>query len=167
MEQAASLRLKNIRLTGAVSYREAMNYVAGMDVCLLPFRHGAVSDGSCPLKLFEYAALRKPIVSTSIQEVRKIGKGWVEFADDEGSFSEAIDSFLIDRRASARVSEKGRALVERIYNWPNLTRQFEELLIKGAVAKAETARVHPPVMESLTRTASISDDGILPSPPAR
>src|SRR5262249_15942031 len=82
-DSGMSMKLNNVDLTGAVPYREAMNYVAGMDVCLLPFAHGAVSDGSCPLKLFEYAALRKPIVSTSTGEVMKIGRGWIRFADDE------------------------------------------------------------------------------------
>jgi glycosyltransferase involved in cell wall biosynthesis len=128
----ADLGLTNIKLTGAMPYREAMNHVEAMDVCLLPFTRGAVSDGSCPLKLFEYAALRKPVVSTSTLEVKRIGAGWVRFADDAPAFVDAIESFLDDRRAAERAAETGRALVERAYNWMNLAKLFEDFLVSGA-----------------------------------
>ena len=46
--------------------------MAACDICLLPFRSDAVSHAACPLKLFEYAALGKPIVSTPVREVERI-----------------------------------------------------------------------------------------------
>jgi glycosyltransferase involved in cell wall biosynthesis len=112
-ERIAELGLTNIKLTGAMPYREAMNHMAAMDVCLLPFTPGAVSDGSCPLKLFEYAGLRKPVVSTSAREVKRIGHGWVSFADDAPEFAAAIESFIADRRLADAVGAAGRAMVER------------------------------------------------------
>lgn len=120
--------LSNVRLTGPKAYREAMREVAGMDVCLLPFEHGAVADGSCPLKLFEYAALRRPVVSTSTTEVRRIGSEWVWFADTAEQFAAAITSALSDRGEVARRVGLGRKLVENTYNWPLLTARFEEYL---------------------------------------
>jgi len=130
-ERIADLGLTNIKLTGAMPYQEAMNHMAAMDVCLLPFTRGAVSDGSCPLKLFEYAALRKPVVSTSALEVKRIGAGWVSFADDATEFAGAIESFIADRRRADTVGAAGRAMVERLYNWTNLAKQFEEFLLGG------------------------------------
>ncbi|MGH9844357.1 MAG: glycosyltransferase [Blastocatellia bacterium] len=148
-DDVAARGLSNVCLTGAVPYREAMDYVAGMDVCLLPFTHDAVSDGSCPLKLFEYAALRKPIVSTTTREVMRIGNGWIEFADDEQDFQAAVESFLADSRAAARAGEAGRTLVEQVYNWPILARRFEELLIKGAAPGLEPAAAQRAVLDTL------------------
>ncbi len=145
----AEFNLKNVVLTGAKPYREAMSYVAGMDVCLLPFTKDAVSDGSCPLKLFEYAAMRKPIVSTPTREVSRIGQGWISFAEDDAGFADAIESLLANRRAVTQAGETGRAMVEQLYNWPNLTRQFEELLLKGAVPGFEPARTRRLVLETL------------------
>jgi glycosyltransferase involved in cell wall biosynthesis len=141
-ERIADLGLTNIKLTGAMPYREAMNHMAAMDVCLLPFTPGAVSDGSCPLKLFEYAALRKPVVSTSAREVMRIGHGWVSFADDAPEFAAAIESFIADRRLADAVGAAGRAMVERAYNWTNLAKQFEEFLA-GAVAPGFDLTVEP------------------------
>ena len=120
--------LANVRLTGPQPYRAAMSYVAGMDVCLLPFYHSPVSDGSCPLKLFEYAALRKPVVSTSTVEVVRIGAGWVSFADDPDTFAQAVLR-AIDYPPSV---ETGRALVEHRYNWPMLAEKLENYLIGAA-----------------------------------
>lgn len=146
----AELGLKNVILTGAKPYREAMSYMAGTDVCMLPFTNDPVSDGSCPLKLFEYAALRKPIVSTYTREVERIGQDWIAFADDAPTFAYAIESFLEDKRASTHAGEAGRAMVEQLYNWPNLTRQFEEFLVKGTVSGFEPANARRLVLETLT-----------------
>lgn len=148
-DHVGKLNLKNVRLTGAMPYQEAMNYVAGMDVCLLPFTKDDVSDGSCPLKLFEYAALRKPIISTHTREVARIGQGWITFADDPINFASAIESLLTDHRAASHSGDAGRAMVEQLYNWPNLTRQFEELLLKGAVPSFELAGARRTVLETL------------------
>jgi glycosyltransferase involved in cell wall biosynthesis len=126
-----------------------MNYVAGMDVCLLPFAHNPVSNGSCPLKLFEYAALRKPIVSTSTCEVMRIGQEWISFADDVPTFAAAIEAFLTDRRAAERAGETGRAIVKRFYNWNNLARRFEDLLVGGSAPEFERAVTRRVVREPL------------------
>jgi glycosyltransferase involved in cell wall biosynthesis len=152
-QQVEQRGLTNVVLTGAVRYEEAMNYVAGMDICLLPFTHDAVSNGSCPLKLFEYAALRKPIISTCTSEVMRIGQGWIAFADDVTSFAYAIDSFLADPKAAERCGGAGRALVEQVYNWPLLAQQFADLLMSGAVPRFEWAGAQQAVLEAINSRA--------------
>ena len=112
-----------------------------------------MSDGSCPLKLFEYAALRKPIISTCTREVMRIGQGWIAFADDVTSFAYAIDSFLGDPKAAERCGETGRALVEQAYNWPLLAQQFADLLMSGAVPRFEWAGAQQAVLEAINSRA--------------
>lgn len=117
--------LHNFTLTGPKAYREAMLEVRRMDICLLPFTRSAVSDGSCPLKLFEYAALEKPIISTRTTEVGRIGDGWIFFADQASEFASSIEIIL---KQPAQTSERvsiGRSLVENHYNWTVLTKAFE------------------------------------------
>ncbi len=97
--------LGNVELPGAVPYERAMALAATMDVCLLPFTREPVSDAACPLKLFEYAALRKPIVSTSTLEVSRIGNGWITFADDEVAFAEAVDNLIAKPAMAADTGE--------------------------------------------------------------
>jgi glycosyltransferase involved in cell wall biosynthesis len=152
-QQVEKRGLSNVVLTGAAPYEAAMNYVAGMDICLLPFTHDAVSDGSCPLKLFEYAALRKPIISTCTREVMRVGQGWINFADDETGFAYAIDTLLANPQAAAHCVEAGRALVEQVYNWPLLTLKFADLLSSGAVPRIEWAGAQRAVLETINSRA--------------
>lgn len=99
-----------------------------MDICLLPFTHSAVSDGSCPLKLFEYAALEKPVISTRTTEVGRIGEGWICFADRADEFARSIEQILTQPAQSRERVRLGRSLVENRYNWPALTTEFETLI---------------------------------------
>jgi glycosyltransferase involved in cell wall biosynthesis len=148
-QQVDLLGLRNVTLTGVLPYDQAMSYAAGVDVCILPFNHGPVADGSCPLKLFEYAALRKPIVSTSTQEVMKIGEGWISFADNPEDFAGAIEAFLADSSAASFSAGTGRTLVEQRYNWKLLARQFESLLLNGAVTDLEASSARGKILEEL------------------
>lgn len=120
--------IRNIRLTGPKAYQQAMREVARMDVCLLPFEQSPVSDGSCPLKLFEYAALRRPVVSTTTTEVRRLGMDWVQFGDTADQFAFEIREALTNSVGSSQRVTRGRALVETTYNWPCLAAQFEAYL---------------------------------------
>ena len=54
----------NVHWLGAVAHEELPHYVAGMDVCLIPFRATPLTRGVNPNKLYEYFALGKPVVST-------------------------------------------------------------------------------------------------------
>jgi glycosyltransferase involved in cell wall biosynthesis len=105
-----------------------MNLVAGMDVCLLPFTRDAVSDAACPLKLFEYAALRKPIISTRTEEVSRIGDGWIAFGNDPEESAAVADDFLCNTHKAQEAGERGRELVERKYNWPMIAAGFAHQL---------------------------------------
>jgi glycosyltransferase involved in cell wall biosynthesis len=122
------LQLRNVHLTGPQPYSLAMRAVQRMDVCLLPFTHSAVSDGSCPLKLFEYAALRRPIVSTTTTEVGRLGEGWIFFADQPDEMAATVQRILSNPSMTAAAVAKGRDLVEATYQWPLLAERFEAYL---------------------------------------
>jgi glycosyltransferase involved in cell wall biosynthesis len=79
----------------------------------------------------------------------RIGAGWISFADDVGAFAAAIESFLTDQRAAERAGEAGRAMVEQLYNWTNLSRQFEDLLVNGAAPGFEPALARRAVLETV------------------
>ena len=58
------LAVGNIRLLPPVSFERVPEQIAGMDVCLIPFKQDIVSECADPLKLYEYLALGKPVVSS-------------------------------------------------------------------------------------------------------
>jgi glycosyltransferase involved in cell wall biosynthesis len=64
--------LSNVHFTGPVPYRELPDLIAGLDVLLLPYAVNEFSDTLSPLKMKEYLATGKPVVSTPIAEARAL-----------------------------------------------------------------------------------------------
>lgn len=55
---------------GPVDYSEVPRYIASFDVCLNPFVVDRLGDSVNPLKLYEYLAMGKPVLSSSTAELR-------------------------------------------------------------------------------------------------
>ena len=77
--------LKNIHLTGPVPYRCIPEMMAEFDLCMVPHVENSFTNSLNPLKLWEYLAAGKPIVSTNVAGFRdypalcRIGSGVDEF----------------------------------------------------------------------------------------
>ena len=62
---AAVMRHPRIQFIGPVAHAEAPSVVKGFDVAIIPFLVDEVSEGIYPLKLLEYLATGKPVVTTN------------------------------------------------------------------------------------------------------
>lgn len=69
-ETSLLTRERNIHLTGAIPYANIVDYVKDFDVCIAPYMESGFADSLNPLKLWEYLACGKPIVSTNISSFR-------------------------------------------------------------------------------------------------
>jgi glycosyltransferase involved in cell wall biosynthesis/UDP-N-acetylglucosamine transferase subunit ALG13 len=56
--------LPNIHFLGKKDYHDLPNYGIWFDVALIPFAKGEIAKSTSPLKMYEYMAMRKPIVAT-------------------------------------------------------------------------------------------------------
>lgn len=77
-------KLKNVSLLGSVQYRQLPEYAQCFDVSTVPFVVNEITESTSPIKLFEYMAIGKPIVTSNLPECRKyksclIGKTPAEF----------------------------------------------------------------------------------------
>lgn len=63
--------VKNIHYIGPVNYKELVNYGACCDVLTIPFLINDITLATSPVKVFEYMAMEKPIVTTDLPECRK------------------------------------------------------------------------------------------------
>lgn len=59
----------NFYLLGARPYAQLPQYLKGLDVCLVPFKQNAITDGASPLKLYEYLAAGRAVVSTPVPDL--------------------------------------------------------------------------------------------------
>ena len=78
-------KLNNIHLLGFKSLEELPYYLMAMDICIIPYMINEFTKAIFPLKLFEYLAVGKPIISTplpdlaSFNNIVTIGKNSSEF----------------------------------------------------------------------------------------
>lgn len=75
---------QNIHYLGPINYNELPNYAKLFNVCIIPFVINDITLSTNPIKVFEYMALEKPVVTTDMPECRKyssvfIGKTYEEF----------------------------------------------------------------------------------------
>jgi len=77
-------KLSNVYLLGKKPYNDLPPYLKGFDVCLNPYLMDDTALNCSPLKLYEYLATGKPIVSVDMPEARifndmiRIGKDYDE-----------------------------------------------------------------------------------------
>lgn len=80
----------NVTLTGRVPYEEVPNYVKAFDVCLNPYHMDDVAEHCSPLKLYEYLATGKPVVSVDMPEVQQF-KNMVSIAYNRSDFVSLVE----------------------------------------------------------------------------
>jgi glycosyltransferase involved in cell wall biosynthesis len=115
--------LSNTHFLGRKPKEEIPAYVNGFDVCINPFLVDEVSRAVSPLKVYEYLACGKPVVSTPMEGLAKDGAGrWVRFADRE-RFASALEVVVANLPQSGVYPEYIQGVRE--FSW---SRQFARLL---------------------------------------
>lgn len=120
--------LKNVHLTGGVPHRDVFRYIDRMDVCLNIFKKIPVSERACPIKLFEYLVMGKPVVTTRLEELEHIDDGFLFYGDDEGEVCDAIRRILDDSATVGEMVRKGTSRVMEEYTWERIASRFLEHL---------------------------------------
>ena len=85
-------KYSNIHFLGSKNYDVLPNYAKKFDVCTIPFLINDITQATSPLKLFEYMALGKPIVTTAMNECKKYKS--VMIANNKNEFVELIDKSI-------------------------------------------------------------------------
>lgn len=115
--------------TGMIPYSQVPKYISAMDVCLIPFKKGGISENALPLKLFEYMACEKPVVSTELLGVKKTVKNMVMYANNEEEYKEVFDILFNDKNLRFKLGVNGRKFVENNYEWEKIVDKLENILL--------------------------------------
>jgi glycosyltransferase involved in cell wall biosynthesis len=92
-------RRANLHYLGQRPYESLPDYLAGWDVCMLPFARNSATRFISPTKTLEYMAAEKPIVTTSIRDVVEPYQEVVEVADTPADFVAACERLLNETNA--------------------------------------------------------------------
>ncbi len=77
VETALLSALPNVVMAGSVPYETVPDWARAFDICLMPYRQDAFSHSANPLKMREYLATGRAVVSVPLPEVERFGGGVV------------------------------------------------------------------------------------------
>jgi glycosyltransferase involved in cell wall biosynthesis len=108
-----------VRFTGWLEHRELLRVVAAADLCLAPDPSNPLNDKSTIVKVLEYMALGRPIVSYDLPETRVSAWDAAVYArpNDTGAFADAIERLLDDPDARVRMGRIGRERIRSELSW--------------------------------------------------
>ncbi|HVF99840.1 MAG TPA: glycosyltransferase, partial [Chloroflexia bacterium] len=124
----------NLHFLGQRQYTELPAYLAGWDVCLLPFALNESTRFISPTKTLEYMAAELPIVSTPITDVAETYGQTVYLGGTPEEFVAACEQALAApaQERERRVLQMREVLAHT--SWDNTAAAMEELIDK-AVAR--------------------------------
>ncbi len=115
--------------SGVVSYSQVPKYISAMDICLIPFKKDGVSENALPLKLFEYMACKKPVISTELKGVKQVAGNLVTYVRTEDEYANMFQKLHDDPELRYKIGVLGRQFVEANYDWEKQVQKLEEILI--------------------------------------
>ncbi len=145
IELAAELRLEDqVEFCGFVPDEEVRRAICSADVCLAPDPKNSYTDHSTLVKIAEYMALSRPIVSYDLTESRATAGDAAVFADnnDPLEFAARIDELLDDPERRRQLGAAGRVRVERGLAWeysePALLAAYRRAVEKRSIRREPT-----------------------------
>ncbi len=66
----APFQKKNVHFLGLKAQKELPAYLAHADAALLPWKVNSITQATSPLKIYEYLAMRLPVVTPSLEPLR-------------------------------------------------------------------------------------------------
>ena len=124
MEARGALPDPNVHVLGRRPYADLPRYLAGFDCCLIPFRASPLTAAVSPVKLYEYLAAGKPVVSTPLPSVLPFAREVLVGADRR--FLEAVDEAVANRHDA--VAAEARRRCARAETWDHRVARILEAL---------------------------------------
>jgi glycosyltransferase involved in cell wall biosynthesis len=126
-----------VEVTGYVSEEDLMSNLSAADICVDPDPSSPLNDVSTWIKIMEYMALGKPIVTYDLKETRWSAQDAALYItpNNELEFAEGIAKLMDRPDLCAQMGEFGRQRIHRDLKWDvvgqNLIRAYEALLGKA------------------------------------
>lgn len=125
-----------VRFTGRIPLKDLLCYLSTAHICLDPNPSNPLNDYSTWIKVMEYMAFAKPIVSFDLKETRFSAQDAAIYVtpNDEKEFAKAIVSLMDDAGKRAKMGAFGRRRVLEKLAWhhssKNLLLAYESMLPK-------------------------------------
>jgi hypothetical protein len=118
------LHYKNVHHIAPVDYISLPNYLQYFDVAIVPFKINAHTKGNDLLKLHDFLAMGKPVVSTEVGGAKDL-KNVIRIASGSKNFLKEIEEALCGETNEDYLRRKK---IAKKNSWHNRVNEFEELL---------------------------------------
>ena len=133
----------NIHYMGQRNYDDLPKFLAGWDVCLLPFALNESTKFISPTKVLEYMAAELPSVSTPITDVKVPYSDVVAIADTAEKFIAACERMLaMNAEQQGALKERMRQIVANT-SWDKTAREMHHLIQTTAPSNKAAHLLHP------------------------
>lgn len=109
-------------------YEKIPQLIADSDICILPAHNNEIMQNIVPIKLYEYMAMEKPVIATSLPGLMK------EFGEQNGVLYVNNPQEVLEKATQiahtqmiAEEGSKARKFVEQ-NDWETITKDFEDIL---------------------------------------
>lgn len=130
-EMARKTGLMNVEFSGMKTPSEVREYLYESDVALLPFVDSISNRSRSPIKLGEYLAAGKPVVTNPVgimRDVIKNGANGITTECDPGKFSDGIRK-LTKKKTRKKISRNARKTAEKL-SWRKIAADLSEVYKK-------------------------------------
>ncbi|MHA1931957.1 MAG: glycosyltransferase [Promethearchaeota archaeon] len=118
-------------LAGRVPYAEIKEYIELADLCLLSFAINDITKEILPIKIIEYMAMKKPVLTNSlpgvVYELRKDSD--LIFAENQQELIKMIGELIPQKENLKNIGQKGYEFVKRKYTWAKIITNFKNTML--------------------------------------
>ncbi|MFC1871166.1 glycosyltransferase family 4 protein [Chloroflexota bacterium] len=117
---------------GTITYSRVSQYISCMDICLIPHKINSVSEKMLPLKMFEYMACEKPVISAGSAGVKEAVQDRVLYASSKEEYQDQITLLYDNKELREKMGLEGRQFAGKYYSWSCAALELETVLIEAA-----------------------------------
>jgi glycosyltransferase involved in cell wall biosynthesis len=120
-----------VYMTGKVPFFDITEYIELADLCLMSFDLNNVTKDITPVKIMEYMAMKKPVLSNSLPNVvREIGENnGVIFARNQTELIKKIGELNRKKERLKEIGLRGFDLIKKHYVWPKILNKLKLIMI--------------------------------------
>ena len=118
-------KMPNVIMTGGKHIRELPKYLQHFDVTIIPFKKNILTASIYPLKINEYLAAGKPVVSTNFSEDIRDFSDVIYLAENDEGFMNELNK-AIGENDEIKIEE--RALKASENTWTQRVKRFWEIV---------------------------------------
>ena len=128
-------------LMGKKPYNEIPSLISVSDICLLPAYNNRIMRNIVPIKMYEYMAMQKPVISTKLPGIMGEfgeGNGVIYVSKPGDAVKKAIE--ISSSGNTAKLGLKAREFARRC-SWDEITDEFEAILERAKKRKHKSGNI--------------------------